>query len=264
MQFLIENWKTWSTIIGVVPILFVVIRFCLDNFNIFNVEKKFMSNTKKVGISISNGFLFSIPLFILFFILESFNKNKFSFDSNIDRILFHIAIFISLFLIYLFLNSLVQAYFKFIKPKIKYCVELPEDDNLNTKKKWYIERKVGKDQILLSNNIDSYKFHCETDIKKHEIKLEVQLSDKKKGNYKKIKKNKKCMSYVLIILFLIISLIFVVNFVNTLLAIILYIVLSIIVIAFVTIFVIDKILQEIKAIDDKKKDEESKVNQEKN
>lgn len=258
MQFFIQHWKTLSTVIGVVPVLFVVIKFCIDNFNTLNVEKKFMSNTKKVGIFISNGFLFSIPLFILFFILESFDKNKFNFDSNIERILFYVAIFMSIFISYLFLFSLLQAILKFIKPKVKYYVELPVDDNLNTKNEWYIERKVGKEQILLSNNIDSYKFHSENDIKKHEIKLEVELSDKKEENYKIIRKNKVWMSIVLLILFLIIFLLLVVNTANTLLAIILYVVLSIIGIAYASLFVIERILKEIKAINDKKKDEESK------
>ncbi|MEI2404106.1 hypothetical protein, partial [Niallia taxi] len=177
---------------------------------------------------------------------------------NIERILFYVAIFMSIFISYLFLFSLLQAILKFIKPKVKYYVELPVDDNLNTKNEWYIERKVGKEQILLSNNIDSYKFHSENDIKKHEIKLEVELSDKKEENYKIIRKNKVWMSIVLLILFLIIFLLLVVNTANTLLAIILYVVLSIIGIAYASLFVIERILKEIKAINDKKKDEESK------
>lgn len=246
MQFLLNHWKTWSTILGVVPVLFVVIKFCIDNFNTLNVEKQFISNTKKVGIFISNGFLFSIPLFILFLILESFDKNRPIFDNDIERVLFCVAIFMSCFLSYLIMFIFLQFIFKFIKPKVKYYVELTVDDKSDSKKKWYIERKVGKDQIVLSNKIDRYKFHSETDIKKNEIRLDIQdLSTKQKSVYENINKYK--VWYLLgLILFFIPLYIWALNTPKWFTAIILSVFLIIIVISvLLIIFVIPQILKEL-------------------
>ena len=195
--------------IGVIPVVIIFLSFGINNFNALSVEIRLMTNVKKISIFLYYLIFVSI---IVAFILElsliftaGVNISNYTelFTSSVAAFVVALGITIGTFVI-IFIVVKLMGYKKtfFIK-----------DDSLD-ENKWFIIRRVDSQRILLSDNVNSYRFIQLDDLKNTIITSEdVQLTELPSNIEDFITKN-KILIYLICLIGLLTS-IFIIEFVTS-------------------------------------------------
>lgn len=150
---LIENYY----LVPLSSILIAIVIYGTNYWNVTNLEKKLMTNFKRIQIQIAIVVLESIFLGVFFYLVLLINKDSSQILGDLNVMSFSLALLIQALIIAFVLVVLINMIFlisaKFIFPQFDYYVEKGEP-----KEKWYLIRLSQKNQVLLNNRKDKFIF----------------------------------------------------------------------------------------------------------
>lgn len=134
-----------------------VVMYSLNHWDTTELEKKVMTNYKRIQIQIAiiifESILFSIYFYVFIFKdLEIVKEGSRGKDLILQYLLFVLTLFIVSSIFAIAINVVNLFSNKFFKPKYYYLV------NMEDKKNWILIRKSNKNQILLKNDQGEHLF----------------------------------------------------------------------------------------------------------
>ncbi|MEM5014552.1 hypothetical protein WKH57_27975 [Niallia taxi] len=140
--------------VGLIPLLLVFLSFGTNNFNAQSVEIKLMTNVKKISMIIY--YLIVVSIVVAIFLEFSLILTQGIGFINQEKILFSsiAALFFALGIAIITI-SIILTVIKLMGYKNNFFIK---DDSTINQSKWYIIRRVDSQRILLSDNMNSYKF----------------------------------------------------------------------------------------------------------
>lgn len=155
---MIDEYIEYYYLVPVGTILILAMMYAINNWDASFLEKKLITNFKKLQILVSTIFLETIVMFVLVYIFmiirpgapEIYILNN---DGTKKILPFLLSLFIMSLSTALILNIVLHFSLRFLSVKYYYYVNLE-----NLEGKWYLKRKSNKNQILLKNEKGDHVF----------------------------------------------------------------------------------------------------------
>lgn len=187
--------------ISLLPIIVVFLSFGINNYNAQNVELKLMTNIKRISIFLYH---LSVTIIIITIVLELSLISAKGIDLNnpvelLGSIIASLFVAIGITVITFFV---ILTVVKLMGYKNSFYIHESSTPDQN---RWYIIRRVDSSRILLSDNVNSYRFLKFDELMDVTIKREVGQLKVIPSKIEKVITENKIFIYFLISLLLLVS-----------------------------------------------------------
>ncbi|MER2009729.1 MAG: hypothetical protein ABS939_20020 [Psychrobacillus sp.] len=152
---MLDRFIEYYYLVPLSSVLIAIIMYGFNYWNVTNLEKKLMTNFKRVQILFAAIFLESIFIGLVFYILLLISKDEIYSNSNLNYSFTSLLIqaFIIAFGLVFLINLVMLVSAKFLVPSFDYYLEKGESED-----KWYLVRISSKNQVLMTNRDGKYVF----------------------------------------------------------------------------------------------------------
>jgi membrane protein YdbS with pleckstrin-like domain len=138
---IIENFDQVLSIISIIGTLLLVFESLINSFDATEVEKKLMTNSKRLSIFATKILTLSIILSIVV-VIQASSDGKMSNDNRINIASF-LALTLLIFMVYFVIMGIFKFYISMYAVRYNFLIDMSEHG------KWYLRRRINKKQLLL-------------------------------------------------------------------------------------------------------------------